>query len=195
MTVPKRLSVKFFAANPDVVDADVFIPTFQRWIQRKSVEGALIDVAHYRHVQDGPGVLLISHEGDYAYDFFDGRAGLSYTRKAPAGDTLAEAVRTVLRIALTAAEKIEGDKKLNGLRLDTSEIKIAFIDRLQFPNTPETFEAISGALSAVIGDVYGGAVTLESAHDDPREVLAIRVKADVPFSVRDLLSRVAEAVA
>lgn len=194
MAIPKRISVKFFAKNPEVVEAEQFIPTFQRWIQRKAVEGSLIDVAHYLHVEDGPGVLLISHEGDYAYDFFDGRAGLSYVRKTPAGDTLAESVRNVLRIALAAADKLEGDKKLNGLRFDTSEIKIAFIDRLNTPNTPEAFNEIGGPLGVVLGDLYGGAVTLERAHDDPREALAFRVKADA-VSVKDLLGRLAVAVA
>jgi hypothetical protein len=194
MTIPKRISVKFYAVNPEVVQSPAFIPVFQRWIQRHSVEGVLIDVAHYQHVHEGPGLLLISHEGDYAYDLVDGRPGVSYTRKTPAGATLGETLREVFRLALIAAQKLEAEKKLGGLRFDVGEAKISFIDRLRTPNTPETFDALREPVDAVLGDLYGAPVTLDAAHPDPREVLAIRADAAAPVTAASLLERLAVPV-
>ena len=56
-----------------------------RWIQ---IAGSgcgkwtiAIDVADYTHLPDGPSVLLVGHEGNYALDCRDGRQGLYYYRK------------------------------------------------------------------------------------------------------------------
>ncbi len=54
--LPKRISIKLFARNPQVVKPEAFVPVFQRWIQQHAVEGLLIDVADYKHVPDGPGI-------------------------------------------------------------------------------------------------------------------------------------------
>src|SRR5512139_3069428 len=109
--IPKRLSVKLFAANPEVVTAEAFMPVFQRWIQRKSVEGLLIDVADYKHVPDGPGMVLIGHEGDYSYNYTDGRPGLLYVRKITSGDSFEANVATAFRLAIQAAQALEAEKK------------------------------------------------------------------------------------
>ena len=58
-----------------------FSGVFQGWIQRKALDGQLIDVADYRHVFEGPSVVLIGHDGDYTIEKRDGRLGLLFTRK------------------------------------------------------------------------------------------------------------------
>ena len=42
----------------------------------------LLDVADYRHVPAGPGVMLIGNEGDYSVDNTGDRLGIRYNRKA-----------------------------------------------------------------------------------------------------------------
>ena len=79
--ISQRISVKFFVSEPDAVHLPAFIPVFHRWIQDHAVEGLLIDVADYKHVPEGPGILLIGHEGDYSIDMAKGRPGLLYSRK------------------------------------------------------------------------------------------------------------------
>jgi len=74
-----RISVKYFVTDPTVVNLDEIVPVFHRWIQNQSVEGFLIDVADYKHVCQGPGVVLIGHEADYALDMTGGRPGLLYS--------------------------------------------------------------------------------------------------------------------
>ena len=49
MTLPKRLSVKFFATEDSEIDLPNTFNVFQQWIQDKTVEGLLIDVVDYKH--------------------------------------------------------------------------------------------------------------------------------------------------
>ena len=61
-----HVNVKVFAKAP--VDLAAAIPVFHRWIQEGACEELLIDVADYRHVPAGPGVVLIGHEANYSLD-------------------------------------------------------------------------------------------------------------------------------
>ena len=100
----QRIQVKYFVKNPDVVDLPAIVPIFHTWIQKASLEGLLIDVADYKHVHEGPGIVLIGHEGDYAMDMGSGRPGLLYIRKRKEkinGD-LREQLRSSIRLALIA---------------------------------------------------------------------------------------------
>src|SRR5215213_1767274 len=78
---PLRTQVKFFLEDSAGVDQSLFMGVFQRWIQRKALEVQLIDVSDYRHVWEGPGILLVAHDSDYSMETRDSRLGLLYTRK------------------------------------------------------------------------------------------------------------------
>ena len=54
---------------------------FHDWIQNQRLDELLIDVVDYRHVHDGPGVILIAHDAHYAFDTSEGRLGLLYSRR------------------------------------------------------------------------------------------------------------------
>ena len=46
-----------------------FIPELHRWIQNDSIsEHMLIDVVDYSHIPDGPGIILVAHEGHFSID-------------------------------------------------------------------------------------------------------------------------------
>src|SRR4030095_5221476 len=65
----QRIGVKLFAADGSSVQPREFVPIFHRWIQTQAVANhLLIDVADYAHVPDGPGVLLVAHEGNFSLD-------------------------------------------------------------------------------------------------------------------------------
>ena len=83
----QHVNVKIFAREAAINLADA-TPVFHRWIQERVCEEVLIDVADYRHVPDGPGVLLIAHEANYSLDMAEGRLGLLYNRKAAVGGRL-----------------------------------------------------------------------------------------------------------
>ena len=105
-TVPKRLGVKFSLTHEPKAKPDDILPIFQRWIQEHSVDGMLIDVIDYKHVPDGPGILLIADEADFAYDLGDGQIGLHYIRKRALPDDLSSALRLTFYRALQAARAL-----------------------------------------------------------------------------------------
>jgi hypothetical protein len=173
----KRIAVKFYAQNPDVVDTHDFVAVFQRWIQEHRVEGLLIDVADYKHVPNGPGVLLIAHEGDYSYTLSEGRAGIQYISKSPVAETLEAAIATVLRLTLEAVVAVEKEASLNGLAFDYGSVRIVLQDRLQFPNNEASFAAAQAAVSALFEQLLGAAVTVTNANAaDSREALTLAVR-------------------
>ncbi len=169
----RRISVKFFLADPASLDLELVLPVFHRWIQEHRVEGLLVDVADYRHVIDGPGVLLIGNDADYSLDRGGGRPGLAYARKRAFAADLPATLRQVFRGALEGCRLIESEPALR-LRFRTDEAKITFLDRLRAPNRPETFERLKGDIEAVSKKLYPrGSVTPWGG--DPREPLAVRV--------------------
>jgi hypothetical protein len=186
---PDRLGIKFYINTPTTIDLATIVPIFQRWIQDHAVEGMLIDVIDYKHVHEGPGIVLIGHEGDYGLDLGDGRHGLLYIRKRDGGDTLKEQLQIAIRFALGACRQLEAEPSLQGLTFNYSEAKISFMDRLHTPNTPETFDTVHDQVQSFLTEIYGGDVELQRAYDDARELFAIRVNAAKDVTLDTMLER------
>jgi hypothetical protein len=188
--LPKRISIKFFTDPPAALDLATLVPVFQRWIQEHLVEGLLIDVADYKHVPNGPGILLIGHEGDYSYALREGRAGILYTRKRDLSGDLSDTLSLITRLGLTAAHKMEAEPTLGGLRFDLSQAEITFLDRLNVPNTTESFERVRGVAQAFAENLYGSA-QVEALANDPRDCLVVRITAPSSLDFGTLLNRLA----
>jgi len=171
MTELYKLGIKIFVANSGVVTIRDFIPVFHSWIQEQKIEGhLLIDVHDYSHVQNGPGILLVAHEGNFSMDQAEGRLGLVYYRKQPvAGDSLKIAFET----AWSAVRLLEGETTLKGIRFRTDEFLVFSNDRLLAPNTPETRAELEPAIKHTFP---GATVSLALRAADPRERLAFVVK-------------------
>ncbi|QXD16239.1 hypothetical protein GQ464_004605 [Rhodocaloribacter litoris] len=178
--LPHRLRVKYFLEDPSAPPFDAIVPVFHRWIQQRRVEELLIDVANYRHVHEGPGIVLIGHEADYALDH-GGRPGLAYTRKrdltAGAGDDLAAALHLALGQALNACHLLATEPELAGrVAFRTDEVEITFFDLLRHPNTAATAGRLAPVIRAVAAERYGREpARLERVHDDPRFHLTLRL--------------------
>ncbi|MGD1017924.1 MAG: hypothetical protein ABSA12_01265 [Verrucomicrobiia bacterium] len=166
-----KIGVKIFVANPRVVDIHDFIPVFHRWIQEQTIDGhQLIDVHDYSHVANGPGILLVAHEGNFSMDQEGGRLGLFYYRKRELSGGLESNLKTVLNAALQACKLLESDPKLNGIKFRTDEILVIANDRLLAPN-----DAASRAkFEPVIARALGKAKLAPQAAD-PRDRLAFVV--------------------
>lgn len=176
MNAPKRLRVKLFVDNPEAVAAEKIVPVFQRWIQRGAIKNELlIDVADYKHVHHGPGILLIAHEGDYAYQFGDGRVGLSYTLKQHDSATLEEALSTALERVLFAAQLVHKESQLKGLRIALDTVQISLLDRLQYPHETETIEQVQAMIRALLAST-ADEVDVTAVEADSREPLSFIVK-------------------
>jgi len=185
MTIPKRISIRFHAeAAPGFDIADV-VPVFHRWIREHVIDNELlIDVADYKHVAEGPGILLIGHEADYGLEDVNGRLGLLYTRKRSLGDSLSAALHTLFAQSLNAARLLEAE--LPGLRILTDSADVAVPDRLAFENSDEGVNAIGSALEGVLAAVYNGAATAQRVANDHRQPLTVRVSAPDAGSAAEL---------
>ena len=151
--IPHRINAKLFVTKETAVSLPAIVPVFHRWIQTQAVPGLLIDVADYKHVEDGPGILIVGHEGDYALDQENGRSGLLYTRKRewPTAD-FKDRLHLVIGLAVQAAQLLAADESLN-LDFRTTEIQLAFSDRLNAPNTPATLAALQAEFPAAARSV------------------------------------------
>jgi hypothetical protein len=165
------------------IDPESVVPMFHDWIRAGAVEGLLIDVARYAHVPDGPGIVLIGHEGDYALDLAAGRPWLRYTLKRDNDGSPRELVaRSLSRLAEAAAQAA-----LAGLETDDGEIVVRIYDRLRAPNDSAARVALTPEVTAGIGDVVGDVALRSSGlSDDPREPLGFRVLVEGGRPLADL---------
>ncbi len=185
----QHLNVKIFVTSPAPINLEPFIGIFHNWIQRRLTDDLLIDVADYRHVVNGPGVVLIGHAANYSLDQSDGRLGLLYNRKAALAGSIDDRLSQVVRATLLACQRLEHE---NGLSFNGSEVHLTFNDRLLAPNTPKAMDVLRPALREFLDRLYGqDAYTLDRISGDPRERLAIGVKSATPLTVTALLHNLA----
>ena len=151
--VPKRIGLKFNLKQQPILRPDDILPIFQRWIQERRLEGMLIDVIDYKHVPDGPGIVLIADEVDLAYDLTDGEIGLHYIRKRDLPDELDEALRIVFRGALQAALALEAEAP-GDIVFDFGSAKISFLDRMNYLNTPAIFAEARPIMTELLSGIY-----------------------------------------
>lgn len=174
----ERFCLKF-PAYPSQVDEASFIPIFHEWIRVKKIPGALIDVADYRHVPEGPGIMLISHEINYAMEHGGGQFGLSAQRKMGEGASHQERIVNLVKRLALFGSLLEPDGRLEGhLRLEGERFFYVANDRLRLPNTDEGFAALKPDLEAAAQTLYGGAapVTVTRVGNDPRDRLTAVVE-------------------
>jgi hypothetical protein len=169
-------------------DLAAVIPVFHNWIQDQPFDELLIDVADYRHVHHGPGLMLIGHEADYSLDQTDGILGLLYNRKAQLSGTTLDRLTQAARSALVAAEKLEADARLNGkLKFNGQDIQVVVNDRLLAPNNESTRDAVEPVIRTLAAKLFGHSEFSLSFNTDPRRLLSSTVHAGQAFSVGELL--------
>ena len=110
----ERFCVKFFTQSNSELDDVIFIEIFHEWIRQKKLGGILLDVADYRHVPEGPGVMLITHDINFAMDYADGRFGLYAQRKSGHGDTLPAKILELIRATIAFGILLESDARVVG---------------------------------------------------------------------------------
>jgi hypothetical protein len=184
----QHVNVKLLVQNPEEVDLEPVIPVFHGWIQNQAGDELLLDVADYRHVEAGPGVVLIGLEGNYSVDNTDNRLGVRYNRKAGLDGSNQDRLKQAARAALTACQRLEAEPRLGGrLRFNGREIEIFINDRLLAPNREETREGVNPDLQAFSQKLFRGRECFMSYGGDPRRLFSVFVKAAQPFLVADLL--------
>ena len=168
---PSRVSVTFPATEPPA-SLDPAISAFHRLIQRGLVEGLVIDVADYRHVPDGPGVLLVGHDVDYGVT----TGAFTVTRKRTAAP-LADQFRDAVRMALGAMESIAYDGELVAT-FNRSNLTVAIPDRKLEQDGHDVAADALAALTPVVAEIWGDEAHIATVErDDARRAPRLSVAA------------------
>ncbi len=193
-----KYELKFFLDDPSGVELEEFIPVFHDWIQTQQLAELLIDVADYRHVPHGPGVVLVAHDAHYAMDLAEGRLGLLYSRRRETHPSrgaiqgVADRLRSVWHCALTACQRLEAHPVLHGrLQFRGNELLLRCNDRLQAPNTPAAYDELCQYLEPFLATLYPGQrVEVEHVSENTSR-LTVGIKVAEPLDVDTLLTRLA----
>lgn len=178
--IPRRIAIKFFLKDPRHSDPELIVWLFNTWIQDQLIDDVLIDVVNYSHVPDGPGIILIGHETDYALDLTDGKAGLLVTLKRGSFPTLRDAIAELLKRAEKGIQLLEsGTANHAAVVVDNNQFTITFLDRLQYPNATYQFDQVVPELEQAATEVLGAQWLEAEVVNEGREgFLSIRVSAN-----------------
>ncbi len=193
MQALQKIAIKLYArAGTEFAPAEL-IPLLHGWIQKRSVEGTLIDVADYSHVPDGPGLMLIAYEGVYSFEAGSGAPGLVYSNRRGLEDgDLGSRVKSSMRLALAACEQYGRDADASdGGVFPGSSWELISNDRLLAPATDLTYDELEPVVSKVCEELYGETKFRVARLGGGRERAALRVDVDEPFSPSQLLERLA----
>lgn len=175
----ERFCLKFFARPGADIDDAIFIDIFHEWIRFKKLGGILLDVADYRHVPEGPGIMLITHEINFAMDYAEGRFGLFAQRKLGQTSSHQERILELARATVSFGALLESDPRIVGkLSLEGGTFHYMANDRLVAPNNATAFAALKPDLEAVAAVLYPGEqVSVRRVENDPRDRLTAVVEA------------------
>ena len=119
----------FFQSNGSYSSRD-FIPELHRWIQNNSVpEHMLIDVVDYSHIPDGPGIMLVAHEGHFSLDEENFKPGIMYMRKTDINGSFKDRFNKVLSITIRAAQLLINGKSKKELAFSHNSLRFISNDR------------------------------------------------------------------
>jgi hypothetical protein len=184
----QHVNVKLLVQKTGEVDLEPLIPVFHSWIENQNGDELLIDVADYTHVPDGPGIVLIGHEGNYSVDNTGNRLGVRYNRKAVLDGSNQDCLTQATRAALTACRRLEVEPRLGGkIRFNGQDIEIFVNDRLVAPNNAATRQAFDADFQLFSRKLFRGKEYSISYGQDPRSLFTAFLKAAQPMSVAELL--------
>ena len=190
-----KIDLKVFLQEAADVEMEDVIPVFHDWIQHQRLDELLIDVVDYRHVHDGPGVMLIAHDAHYAMDRADGRIGLLYSRRRethPARNAIqgvTERLQSVLQCALAACRLLEAEPSLQGrLKFRGDELLLRINDRLVSP-APAAFDDLQAHLRPILERLYPEHQVEAQSCGGSDSRLAVTIKVDEDVGVAALYDR------
>lgn len=173
----QHVNVKLLVKNAEEVDLGALIPVLHSWIQTQGNDELLLDVADYRHVRSGPGVVLIGHRGNYSLDYTEGKLGVRYNRKALLEGTDQDRLVQATQSALTACRRLEAEPCLGGsIQFNGREIEVFISDRLLAPNRPETRTATDSEFRTFFSTLFGDVEYTVSYPQDPRNLFSVHVR-------------------
>lgn len=171
-----KISLKLYAEPSAVPTSAKLVETWHAWIKDDVLAETMIDVVDYGHVHQGPHVLFVGHESDYALDFSEGRAGLLYVRKRAPDVDRSSRLDDALKRLLNVATLLEKEPRLAPLSFDKRELLLRVLDRLNAPNVEATFTEERATIEAAVERALGKKPELQREGKDLREPFTVRAR-------------------
>jgi hypothetical protein len=185
-----KVVIKLYLAEGVSVDQAEYIPVFHRFIREKIVPDIWIDVADYRHVHEGPGVMMIGHETNFAMDQGAGRTGLLFNRKRGDLGGLAENLNHAINSTLVLAKAMEEAPEFKGaLRFSTGRLYIGINDRLLAPNEVSTHVAVDALLKNSCTTIYGDETLSIEPVEERRELFGVHLSMQDAPALETMIER------
>ncbi|MEM9490669.1 MAG: hypothetical protein AAGC55_16095 [Myxococcota bacterium] len=179
-------------ARASEFDQEALIPIFHRWIRESRLgDPLLIDVADYRHVPDGPGIMIVGDQAHYALDTSGGLIGLSYSRKrdpiGPVRPKLSEAFAAIL----TACDALDREPTVAGqLGFDAGRLELSVMSRLVAGNDEAGFAALRPSVAEFLSELYPGSEPTIEQIPGAKRPLALRITVAGEHTPAAVLARV-----
>ena len=183
----QHLIIKIPVAGALGIDPAKVVDLFHRWVAQQFIPGVLlIDVAELLHVPDGPGVIAVGHEADFALDHTGGVCGALYRRKTILGGTnqerIAQAIASAAQTALRLQEAFPGT-----LKFSRTEFDFIINDRGIAPNAGATYASALPEIETSLRAVLGHGNFKFTRHDrDLRQRFGVTIHASQPFDLETL---------
>jgi hypothetical protein len=178
----QHLVVKIPVAGPLGIDPAKVVDIFHKWVATQAVAGVvLIDVAELLHVPDGPGVVAVGVEADFALDHTGGTWGVLSRRKDLRPGTNVERVEQAFAAAAQAAVWLE-EAFPGALKFSRTAFELIVNDRGIAPNNKETYAQAFPEIDAALRSLLGHADFTLTRHDrEPRQRFGVTVESAKPF--------------
>ena len=151
----QKFGIKLFLNVSNDFNSRDFIPVFHNWIQDKIVDDhLLIDVADYSHVPDGPGIMLVAHEGCFSLDQENHQPGLMYMRKTTIDGSFKERFIRVLSDTVQAAKRLRANNINKEINFINNSFRFIANDRLYAQNTIENQNLYKEEMQKVLNEKY-----------------------------------------
>ena len=151
----QKFGVKLFLDTNGSFDLKDFIPVFHNWIQDKVIyDHLLIDVADYSHIPDGPGIMLIAHEGHFSLDQESYKPGIMYMRKTDIDGDFKQRFVQVLTTTIQAANCLRNNNINKKINFINNSFRFIANDRLFANNTIENQTLYQDKIQNVLAEVY-----------------------------------------
>ena len=151
----QKFGIKLYLNTNGSFKSKDFIPVFHNWIQEKVVsDHLLIDVADYSHILDGPGVMLIAHEGHFSLDQEKQKPGIMYMRRRDLAGNFKERFIEVFSIAVQAANRLTKNSMSKEIYFSANSFRFIANDRRVAKNTSDNQIAFQDEVQKALVEMY-----------------------------------------
>ena len=135
----------------------------------------LIDVVDYSHISDGPGIMLIAHEGQFSFDLENNQPGVFYLRKTNLNGDFDEKINYVINTVVLSARLIQKNAIGKEVQFLNNSFRFISNDRRLAENSKANQKLYSNALECYLDKNYPGAKWVLENFTQGEERLAITV--------------------